>query len=117
MTEEERREKKHSKVDDAEEIREIFAALNESIPNLISGLIASVYEPERAVSIARSIGRFYATLKEEGIPDELALQMTKDYASSFNLSNVMELAGMRGAGKKKIVVEKHHTQTEAEEVE
>ncbi len=105
MSSEESHEKKHT--EDAEEIREIFSALNESIPSLITGLIGSVYDPERAVSIARAIGKFYSTLREEGIPEDVALQMTKDYASSFDFSKMMELGGMQGG--RRIAVKKKTT--------
>ncbi|MGQ4872387.1 MAG: hypothetical protein ACP6IT_11230 [Candidatus Thorarchaeota archaeon] len=82
-------EKRHT-MTDAEEIREIFSALNESIPNMISGLIGSIYNPEKAASIAQAIGKFYATLRESGIPDDVALKMTERYVSGLDFAKFFE---------------------------
>ena len=88
----ERHEKKKSvDVSDAQEIKEIFGALNESIPKLISGVIGSVYNPEAAENMAASIGRFYTKLKEEGIPDEMALDMTKKFVGALDFEKMMNL--------------------------
>jgi len=88
----ERREKKHN-VEDAEEIKEIFGVLNESIPKLISGLLGSVYSPESAGKLATAIGIFYAKLIEQGIPKELALEMTRGYVSALDFGKLMAIAG------------------------
>ncbi len=87
--------------EDAEEIREIFSALNESIPSLISGLIGSVYNPEAAGNMATAIGRFYSKLIEEGIPEEVALDMTKKYVGALDFQKIMNIAS-DGASPKKI---------------
>ena len=115
MNDESHEEKKKTKHEDAEEIREIFSALNESIPQLISGLIGSVYSPDAAVSMATAIGRFYSKLKEEGIPDELALEMTKKYVSALDFSKMMEFASGESS-KKKIVIERSEEEND-EDVE
>ena len=88
----ERHEKRKSeKVSEAQEIKEIFGALNEAIPKLISGVIGSVYNPEAAGNMAASIGRFYSKLKEEGIPEDVALDMTKKFVGALDFEKMMNL--------------------------
>ncbi|MBS3795501.1 MAG: hypothetical protein KGY80_11420 [Candidatus Thorarchaeota archaeon] len=86
------KEDKQTPQEEAEEIREIFSALNESIPKLISGLVNSVYSPEAAAKMAEAIGGFYSKLKEQGLPDEVALKMTKQYASALDFGKIMDMA-------------------------
>jgi len=83
--------RKPEKLSEAEELKEIFGALNESIPKLISGLIGSVYSPEAAGNMATAIGQFYTKLKEEGIPEEMALDMTKKFVGALDFQKMMSL--------------------------
>jgi hypothetical protein len=77
----------------AEVLPELFGALNESIPKLISGLIGSVYSPESAGNMAKGIGQFYSNLIAEGIPEEVALDMTKKFVSALDFSKLIDMVG------------------------
>jgi hypothetical protein len=93
--EQEKRERKEAEyVSEAQEIKEIFGALNESIPKLIGGLISSVYSAERAEDMAAAIGGFYAKLKEQGLPEEMVLELTKKYVAGLDMFNVSKLLSM-----------------------
>jgi hypothetical protein len=93
------RRKRHYK-SDADELKEVaealpqlFSAINESIPKLISGLIGSVYSPEAAGNIASGIGKFYSNLIAEGIPEDVALDMTKKFVSALDFTKLMNMVG------------------------
>ncbi|MHA2603113.1 MAG: hypothetical protein AM324_013410 [Candidatus Thorarchaeota archaeon SMTZ1-83] len=105
MSDDESRDDRESRgPSEAEEIKEIFGALSDSIPKLIGGLIGSVYSPERAEDMAAAIGGFYTKLKEQGIPDEMAMELTKKYVAGldmFNITNLMNIAMEGEKGKKK----------------
>jgi hypothetical protein len=95
----ERRKKKSSSTD-AEELREVaaalpelFGALNDAIPKLISGLIGSVYSPEAAGNMASGIGKFYKNLIDEGIPEEVALDMTKKFVGALDFRKIISMIG------------------------
>ena len=84
--------------DDAQELKEIaealpqlFGAINESVPKLIQGLIGSIYSPESASNMATAIGQFYSKLKEEGIPEDVALDMTKKFVGALDFSKMMSM--------------------------
>ena len=77
----------------AEVLPELFGALNESIPKLISGLIGSVYSPESAGNMAKGIGQFYSNLIAEGIPEDVALEMTKKFVSALDFGKLIDMVG------------------------
>lgn len=85
--------KKSSDIDELREVAEVlpqlFGALNDSIPKLISGLIGSVYSPESAGNMAKGIGQFYSNLVAEGIPEDVALDMTKKFVSALDFSKLI----------------------------
>ncbi len=105
LSNEETPKKRSSHVEDAEEIREIFGALSEEIPKLISGLIGSLYSPESAGNVATAIGRFYSKLIEEGIPKEVALKMTENYVSALDFKKIMSIASDEAKGGRNIHIE------------
>lgn len=101
----ERPEEEEMEYSEAQEIKEIFGALNESIPKLVSGLISSVYSAERAEDMAAAIGGFYTKLKEQGLPEELALELTKKYVAGLDMFNVSKLLGMVMENEKGISIQ------------
>ncbi|MHA2395142.1 MAG: hypothetical protein ACXAC0_00415 [Candidatus Thorarchaeota archaeon] len=89
----------------AEALPELFSAINDAVPKLISGLINSVYSPEAAGNMATGIGKFYSNLIAEGIPEDVALDMTKKFVGALDFSKLMSMVGDEASieisGKKK----------------
>ncbi|MFW9787215.1 MAG: hypothetical protein ACFFE2_09715 [Candidatus Thorarchaeota archaeon] len=77
----------------AEALPELFSAINDAIPKLISGLIGSVYSPEAAGNVAAGIGKFYSNLIAEGIPEDVALDMTKKFVGALDFTKLMSMVG------------------------
>ncbi len=79
--------RKESSIDeDVEELREVFSVLRSEVPGLIRGLIEPLkelmdltYNPERAKERAKAIASFYKELVDQGIPEDLALKITKEH--------------------------------------
>ncbi len=79
--------RKESSIDeDVEELREVFSVLRSEVPGLIRGLIEPLkelmdltYNPERARERAKAIASFYKELVDQGIPEDLALKITKEH--------------------------------------
>lgn len=90
-----RKKSSSSDVDELREVAEVlpdlFSALNDSIPKLISGLIGSIYSPESAGNMAKGIGQFYSNLVAEGIPEDVALEMTKKFVSALDFGKLMDM--------------------------
>ncbi|MFW9919674.1 MAG: hypothetical protein ACFFED_08755 [Candidatus Thorarchaeota archaeon] len=92
----ERKERRRKGSDEAEELREIakalpelFNAINDSIPKMISGIISSVYSPEAAGNMGTAVGQFYSKLIEEGIPEPVALEMTKKFVGALDFEKLI----------------------------
>jgi hypothetical protein len=90
--------KRKSSSDDAEELRaiaealpELMNVLNDSIPKLISGLIGSVYSPEAAGNMGAAVGKFFRELVDQGIPEDVALDMTKKFVGALDFSKMMSM--------------------------
>lgn len=71
---------------DVEELKEVFSVLRSEVPGLLIGLIGPLreimdltYNPDRARERARAIASFYKELVDQGIPEGLALKLTKEH--------------------------------------
>ena len=95
-----------SKSTDAEELREILGAVQETIPQLIGSLVKSIYSPDMAKSIAESVGILYSDLKKQGIPDELALEMTRNYMSILDIKDLISEGISKGTKSGDVEVER-----------
>jgi len=90
--------KRSRESDDAEEVREILTVVSEKVPALIKGLISSVFSPDAAKDMGKAAATYYSELKAGGIPDSVAVQMTKEYIGTFTkISDFIKTAsGGRG---------------------
>ena len=86
--------------EDVEELKEIFSVLRSEVPGLLKGLIEPLkeimdltYNPERARERAKAVASFYKELVDQGIPEDLALKLTKEHF--INPMSVLESV-MRG---------------------
>lgn len=88
-------EKGHKKVEqsDADEVREILSVVSDKVPALIKGLVTSVFSEDAARSMGKAAATYYQELKAGGIPDSVAVQMTKEYIGTFTkISEVFKSA-------------------------
>ncbi|SFJ63154.1 hypothetical protein [Thermoflavimicrobium dichotomicum] len=67
----------------AKEISELLDITSKKLPQLITGIIQSIYSPEAASNIGKAVGSLYKELVDSGIPQDIALKMTKDYMISL----------------------------------
>lgn len=81
---------------DAEELREIFKVLSESIPGLLESLTRVMYGAKESEEFGKAVANFYKALKDAGMSNEQAFQLTKEYMGNLNLGNIMR--GATGSG-------------------
>ena len=67
----------------ADKIKEILSVVSEKLPALIQGLVGSVFSEEAGRAMGQAAAAMYAELKAGGIPDDTALEMTRDYVRNF----------------------------------
>lgn len=85
----------HEKHMDVGEIKEILTMISEKIPDLLNSLTDVLYGAEQAGKYGKAVAGFYKELKDSGMTDEQAFELTRQYMSSLNLAGVIDKA-MRG---------------------
>ena len=73
-----------------ETIKEILDVVSEKIPGLLKQLSSLLYGPDSARNYASAAAVFYKELKNAGMTDEQAFELTSQYMSTLNLGNVMK---------------------------
>ncbi|TRO46961.1 hypothetical protein E2P65_05065 [Candidatus Bathyarchaeota archaeon] len=82
-------ERKHASKD-AQEVAEIFETLSTKIPEMLNGILGSLFSPEAASNMGKAVAEFRKSLIEGGIPEEEAMEMTEDYLGTLtNWSSVV----------------------------
>jgi len=66
-----------------EEISAILAAVSKEIPELVKGILETFFSPQAAANVGEAVATFHKKLKDGGIPEEQALQMTRDYLGTL----------------------------------
>ena len=90
--------KKTKASDEAEEVREILSVVSEKVPALIKGLMSSVFSADSARDMGKAAATYYSELKAGGIPDDVAVQMTKEYIGTFSKISDFIKTASRGHG-------------------
>jgi len=84
--------------EDAEEVKEILTVVSEKVPALIKGLMSSVFSADSAKDMGKAAATYYSELKAGGIPDDVAVQMTKEYIGTFSKISDFIKTASRGSG-------------------
>ena len=95
MTDDEKRKKT-----DPEDVKEILNVVSEKIPALLNSLADVLYGKEQSVKYGQAVAGFYKSLKDSGMTDEQAYELTKQYMSAMNLPGMIgqAMGGHMGAG-------------------
>ncbi|MFS1514274.1 hypothetical protein VQL36_17860 [Chengkuizengella sp. SCS-71B] len=71
-----------------EEVAELLEVASKKVPELITNLLNTLYSQKSASDMGKAVGSLYKELVDAGIPQEVAVQMAKDYM--FSLKDVMK---------------------------
>ncbi|MBC7108646.1 MAG: hypothetical protein H5T41_07665 [Methanomassiliicoccales archaeon] len=91
-------ERKHEEFD-AEKVREIFRVLSESVPQLLEKLTKVLYGAEESREYAKAVATFYKALKDAGMTDQQAFELTREYMSNLSLSSLIGSAAGKRTGR------------------
>ena len=86
----------HDGMPDPEKIKEILDVLAEKIPGLLKELSSLLYSPKSAKQYAEAAATFYKQLKEAGMNDQQAFELTSQYLSTLNIGNMIGKFGKSG---------------------
>jgi len=83
-------EKRDHRSKDAQEVAEIFETLATKVPEMINGIVGSLFSPDSAANMGKAVAEFRKSLIEGGISEEEATQMTREYLGTLtNWSGAM----------------------------
>lgn len=68
-----------------EEMRGIFKVLGEEVPGLLEKLTKILYGVKESEDFGKAVGNFYKALKDAGMSNEQAFQLTQEYMGNLNL--------------------------------
>ena len=81
---------KHEGIPDPEKIKEILNVVSEKIPGLLKDLSDVLYSPRQAKQFGVAVATFYKELKDAGMTDEQAYDLTRQYMSTLNLGQMVK---------------------------
>ena len=84
---------KHEGIPDPEKIKEILDVVSEKVPGLLREFSDLLYSPKSAKQFAEVAALFYKELKNAGMTDEQAFELTSQYLSTLNLGKMMRNVG------------------------
>lgn len=79
----------HENMPDPEKIKEILDVVADKVPGLLRELSSLLYSPESAKQYARAAATFYKELKDAGMSESEAYELTSQYLSTLNLGKMM----------------------------
>jgi len=82
-------EKKRRDLPDAEQLKEILGVVSTEIPKLLESISTMMYKPENAENFGKSIATFYKQLKDAGMDDKQAYELTQKYMANFSLGGIV----------------------------
>ena len=77
-------------IDDVEELKEVMETLNETVPELISGIVKAIYNAEDSKNLAKSTANFYKELVDAGMEEDKAYELTRDFMESRDVTSVVK---------------------------
>jgi hypothetical protein len=86
----------NNEMPDAEQIRDIMKVLSETVPGLLEGLAKILYGAKESEEYGRAVANFFKALKESGMSNEQAYQLTRDYMSNMSLGNIVKGVASQG---------------------
>ncbi len=72
-----------TRMPDPQTIETLLTLAIDKLPELVKGLVGSVFSEDTGRAMGKAAAAFYRELKTGGVPDASALEMTRDYVRTF----------------------------------
>lgn len=72
----------------ASELKEIIEVVSQTVPELLEK-VNLIIGGQDGVKTANAVASFYSTLVKEGMPGEMAFELTRSYMSSMSLGGLV----------------------------
>ena len=74
---------------DVNEVREILDVVSEKVPKLLNDLTDVLYGKEQSQKYGIAVAGFYKSLKDAGMTDQQAFELTKSYMGTLNIGSAI----------------------------
>jgi len=78
---------------DPEKIKEILEVVSDKVPGMLKELSGVLYGTDQAKNYGVAISTFYKELKNAGMKDEQAFDLTRQYMSTLNIGAMFKNMG------------------------
>lgn len=83
---------------DAEKLKEVLGVVSTEIPKLVEAITKTIYNMDNAENMAKAVAQFYKSMKEAGMDDKQAYELTQEFMTSFSIGGIIGKA-VSGAGR------------------
>ena len=84
---------------DAEKLKEILGVVSTEIPKLVEAITKTLYDHENAENMAKSVAQFYKSMRDAGMDDAQAYDLTKQFMSNVSVGGLIAKAFTAGGGE------------------
>src|SRR2546426_12792372 len=84
---------------DVDDVKQILTVVSDRVPALLNSLADVLYGKEQSAKYGQAVAGFYKTLKDGGMTDEQAYELTKQYMSAMNIPSMIGQAFSGGKGR------------------
>jgi hypothetical protein len=78
-----------SSKNDAKEVKEILEVVSTEIPKLLDSIGKTLYNPQNAESLGKSVAQFYKQMRDAGMDDKQAYEMTQNFMKNFSMGSMI----------------------------
>ncbi|MFW6176099.1 MAG: hypothetical protein ACOC40_00220 [Thermoplasmatota archaeon] len=75
--------------EDIDHLKDLMETLNDTIPELISGVMEAVYNAENSENLAKNTTKFYKELTNAGMEKEQAYKLTREYLKRGDVGSLV----------------------------
>ncbi|MBU1158576.1 MAG: hypothetical protein KKE24_04475 [Candidatus Thermoplasmatota archaeon] len=75
-----------------QEIKELLQVVGTEIPKLVESIMKTMYNAENAESMAKGVAQFYKSMKDAGMDEKQAYDLTQQFMASFSLGGIISKA-------------------------
>jgi hypothetical protein len=74
---------------DAKEVKEVLEVVSSEIPKLLEAISNAMYTKENAENLGRSVAQFYKQMKDAGMDEEQAFELTEKFMQNFSMGGMI----------------------------
>ncbi len=80
----------NNEMPDPEQLRQMFAVLSDSVPELLEKITKVLYDAQEGAKFGTAVASFYKALKDAGMTNEQAFELTREYMSNASLGGMLK---------------------------